>query len=53
MRVRINEWEENNIVYYELSEDQVKLLKELEKLKTVSDFIDIEYLDEKEYKEVK
>jgi hypothetical protein len=52
MRVRINEWEENNIIYYELSEDQVKLLKELEKLESVSDCMDIDYLDEKEYKEV-
>jgi len=53
MRVRINEWEKNNIVYYELSEDQVKLLKELEMLESIKNCLDIEYLDEKEYKEVK
>ena len=53
MKVKINEWEENNITYYDLTEDQVKLLKELEKLESIVNCIDIDYLDEQEYKEVK
>ena len=53
MKVRINEWEENNITYYNLSEEQVAFLKELEMLESIKNCLDIEYLDEKEYKEVK